>query len=691
MKQAPLSLMRSHALAVAMLAASTVAAAAQTLEIDSWPGLAGQPQARRDLITEYIRIPSLAQPPGTPPELNQTNFIRVRKRDADRRHADAILIQAIPNGASSFTESAAQLVEMAALRGKNFEVWGVERREKNLQDLAGMRQAIVHRDASYALHYYYGDAFLGPKGKFAGKLGGVGAKFVALRQADVPFLADWDAEVFNRDLESMIDLVPLEQRRANIFLYSASPGGGFLSQFAGFRLRDGNRGYQEIAGIVAIEGQLTKASIGTGAPTEKDIEAYIDGVQAIRAGTVPRFLDGVRSNLLAPGPSVAIPAAISLLAAEFAPGSRSIFPIAGMMRSAAPRPMPSNAALRLTNLARAGYSLSDDPLPGSFTTTFFQSYFGGGLGHLDFTPLPGTPACAQPGPLGMRPPCVPPTAQIDPAKVYGWVEGGPGGAGVDGNPLEGWTITSDGAFTAASADRGSNPARLLTAVQTFARPATLTNTTPLTIAFPTGSRTIDAGFNLGWAWYPSNRYHSLDVPFLNRFPHRADRPARPAHSSRLRQVRDRRADHRIHGASRHRQSLARSEQGLHRRRSARADRDTIGRAEERDESGRQSPPLQERGCSYRRQLERRRGVRREGAGGHARRQPDLGHAAGLDHRPDGQGRRRSADLRDPSERPCAVSGAARAAQCRLRFSTCASIHSSSTPAMSSLLLSHIMM
>jgi hypothetical protein len=156
-------------------------------------------------------------------------------------------------------------------------------------------------------------------------------------------------------------------------------------------------------------------------------------------------------------------------------------------------------------------------LPGSFTTSFFQSYFGGGLGHLDFTPLPGTPACAQPGPLGMRPPCVPPTAQIDPAKVYGWVEGGPGGPGVGGNPLEGWTITSDGAFTAASADRGSNPARLLTAVQTFARPATLTNAVPLTIAFPTGSRTIDASFNLGWAWYPSNRYHSLDVPFLNRF------------------------------------------------------------------------------------------------------------------------------------------------------------------------------
>ena len=506
----------SSTLATALLAGTTCAGLAQTLDIDTWPGLAGQPQARRDLIAEYIRIPSSAHPPGTPQELNQTNFIRVRNRNSNPNHADAILIQAIPNGASSFTESAAQLVEMAALRGKDFQVWGIERREKNLQDVAGIREAIHHHDASYALHYYYGDNFLDANGKFAGKLGGQGAKFQPLQQADVPFLADWDAEVFNRDIESMIDLVPAAERHTNIFLYSASPGGGFLSQFAGFKLQDGNRGYQEVAGLVAIEGQLTKSSIGRGEPSQKDIETYISDVKAIRDGKTPRFLDGVHQDLLSPGPSVGVPAAISLLAAEFAPDQESIFPIAG--DAAGGKAADAfNAKLRLTNLARAGYALSDDPLPGSFTTTYFLGHFGGGLGRVDFSPVAGTPACAEAGPLGMKPPCVPPVSQIDPKKIYGWLDGGVGGLAMAADPLEGWTVTPDGAFTAALDSRRSDPAHLLTAVQTFARPATQTNAVPLTIAFPTGSRTIDSSFNVGWAWYASNRYHSVDVPFLNRF------------------------------------------------------------------------------------------------------------------------------------------------------------------------------
>jgi hypothetical protein len=176
-----------------------------------------------------------------------------------------------------------------------------------------------------------------------------------------------------------------------------------------------------------------------------------------------------------------------------------------------------NAKLRLTNLARAGYALSDDPLPGSFTSTYFLAHFGGGLGRLDFTPRPDTTACAEAGPLGMKPPCVPSIGQIDPSKIYGWLEGGPSGPAVGGDPLEGWTVTPDGAFTNATAGRGSDPARLHTAVETFARPATRSNAAPLTVAFPTGSRTLDSSFNLGWAWYASNRYHSVDVPFLNRF------------------------------------------------------------------------------------------------------------------------------------------------------------------------------
>ena len=241
----------------------------------------------------------------------------MRGRSANFRHADAILIQAIPNGGSAFTESAAQLVEMAALRGKSFEVWGIERREKILEDLKGMRQAILHHDTAVALNYYYGSDYLDAQGMFAGQLGGRGAQFVPLQPPDVPFLADWDAEVFNRDVESVIDLIPPAQRKTNVvFLYSASPGGAFLSQFAGFKLLDGNRGFQEIAGLIAIEGQLTHSRVGTGIPTQADVDhCHSPRSRRFAKGWCPHFKTLVRRDLLGSGPNVGIPATLAVLAA----------------------------------------------------------------------------------------------------------------------------------------------------------------------------------------------------------------------------------------------------------------------------------------------------------------------------------------------------------------------------------------
>jgi len=491
-------------------------ARAARLDIDACPGLAGQPQKRRELIAELLRIPSLAHPAGTPAVLNQTDFVRIRRRDADPQHVDAILIQAIPNGASSITELGAQIVEQAALHGKNFEIWGIERREKNLEDLVGMRRAYARRDPAVALRYYYGSNELDANGKFNGTVGGPGSSVKLLGQNDVPFLADWSADVMFGDVESMLDLVPKAQRRTHIFAYSASPGGGFLSELAGIKLHDGNRGYQELAGLIAIEGQLSRRSIGPDlAPAPADVDKYIADVQAIRAGTTPRFLNG-DLRVLSPGPIGAVVATIATMAAELQPTRESIFPI-GNGASGGAAADAFNAKLRLTNRARIAYSIADDPIPGSFTATAFLSPFGGRMGHLDFHPQPGAPVCAQPGPFGMQRPCVPSTAQIDPNRVYDWVSGGPGQPGEHASPLEGWTKNSQGHFDGANVNGGPDNTNMTTAIQALSRPATRTNLTPLTIAFPTGTRTIDAGFGVGWGWYSSNRYHSIDIPFLNRF------------------------------------------------------------------------------------------------------------------------------------------------------------------------------
>lgn len=489
---------------------------AARLDIDSCPGLAGQPLARRELLTEYLRIPSLAHPPGTPAVLNQTNFIRIHRRDADPRRVDAVLIQAIPNGASSITEMGTDIIEMAARKGKNFEVWGIERREKNLEDLVGMHRAFSAHDPSIALRYYYGDHYLDANGKFDGKFGSPGATFVPLRQNDVPFLANWDATVMFRDVESILDLVPADRRRTNVFAYSAAPGGGFLSQLAGVKLRDGKRGNQELAGLIVVEGQLSRASSGKdAAPSSADIDKYIADVQAVRNGTTPRFLDA-GTQALAPGPTFEVAASIATMAAALAPMKESIFAIPP---GAAGGPLADafNAKLRLTNRARLAYTVADDPIPGSFTGQWFLSWFGGRMGRLDFHPLPGAAVCAKPGAFGMKPPCVPSIAQIDPSHVYGWLDGGFGGRGSAGTPLEGWTIDANGTFDGSSVRGGLDPTSLVTVTESLGRPSTRTNARPLTIAFPTGTRTIDASFGYGFGWYPSNRYHSVDIPFLDRF------------------------------------------------------------------------------------------------------------------------------------------------------------------------------
>lgn len=507
-------------LALGALLASATPPAAQLarprLDIDACPGLAGQPLARRELITELLRIPSLSHPRGTPPVLDYTDFERIRRRDADPHRVDAILIQAIPNGASSITELGTQIVEMAALKGKNFEVWGVQRREKNLEDMTGFRRAYAARDPAVALRYYYGTAYLDQAGKFDGTVGGPGSSVQLLDQKDVPFLADWSADVMFGDVESMMDLIPAAQRHTHIFAYSASPGGGFLSQLAGYRLHDGKRGYQELAGLIAIEGQLSRQSIGAELePTRTEIEKYIAGVQAIRAGRLPRFLNG-DLRVLSPGPIGAIAGAAVTMAAAFEPSRESIFPI-GAGANGGPLADAFNAKLRLTNRARIAYALADDPLPGSFTGTAFLSPFGGRMGHLDFHPLPGAPACAEAGPYGLQPPCVPSVAQIDPKKVYDWVSGGYGQPGVEGNVLQGWLRTPRGTFDDSNVNSGPNNTNMTTLIEALARPATRTNLTPLRIPFPTGTRTIDPSFDVGWGWYSSNRYHGIDIPLLNRF------------------------------------------------------------------------------------------------------------------------------------------------------------------------------
>lgn len=611
---------------------------AERLDIDACPGLAGQPQRRRELIAELLRIPSIARPAGTPAVLNQTDFVRIRRRNADPHRVDAILIQAIPNGASSITELGAQIVEMAARKGKNFEIWGIERREKNMEDLAGMRAAYARRDPAVALRYYYGSSYTDANGTFNGTLGGPGSSFVPLGQNDVPFLADWSADVMFGDIESMLDLVPKAQRHTHIFAYSASPGGGFLSQLAGVKLHDGNRGYQELGGLIAIEGQLSRRSIGPDlAPSPADVDKHVADVQAIRAGTTPRFLNG-DLRVLSPGPIGAIVASIATMAAEFQPTRESIFPI-GTGASGGTVADAFNAKLRLTNRARIAYSIADDPIPGSFTASYFLSAFGGRMGHLDFRPQPGTPVCAEPGPLGMQPPCVPPVAQIDANRVYDWISGGSGQPGLRASAFEGWTKNPQGQFDGSNVNGGPDNTNMTTAIAALALPATHQPRAVddrVSHRDPDHRRELRRRLGLVFQQPLSWDRHPVHQPL----PQGARRPAGSRDPSRLRQDRRRHTGHRVHRARRHDQSVRR--QGLHRNRTGRdRRRDAARREAQPDRPVDLAAPLQEHRRPPRRQPE-----------------PDLRHRRRLGRRAFGDGYGGAAGFPDARQlRPLAAAPA----------------------------------
>ena len=481
------------------------------------PGFIGQPETRKNLISEYICIPSLANPPGTPAELNRTCFIRIHQSKPVHEMVDAVIFDSnVTGGGSTANELPAQIVEMAALQGKNIEVWNYIHRFANLNDTRGLMAAAHFEDPNVALNYYFGDTYLGADGRFNGVLGGPGARFTPLQQSDVPFMADWGADVVYRDLETLLNLIPKQQRSAHVFLMANASNSSFLTQFAGFRLLDGNRAYQELAGLIPIEGVINTLGAPTG-PTSSDLANYFALVEAIRAGTAPRFTTFTGVGLDPTGTSgigALIARQIMALSAIWDPTRESIFLPLRAGAVGGPLADQFTGALRLTNRAREHFPNAFDPLPGGFLG--LVQGIAGRDGYLDFTPLPGSAICAAPGPFGMVPPCVPSATQINPTSVYDWRPGGSGGSGAPGNPLSGWTIVG-GAFSSALVNPLENPSSI-TYNEASALPGTRTNNQPVRIDFPvSGPQTIDSSFKTIFNWYVSNRYAGTDVAFINKF------------------------------------------------------------------------------------------------------------------------------------------------------------------------------
>ncbi|HUP23422.1 MAG TPA: hypothetical protein VNB06_10840 [Thermoanaerobaculia bacterium] len=497
-----------------------------------------------DVIGEYLEVPG-ARATETPEALNRVAFLRLRHRTPSLPdEADAVVI-AQPGFASTpgaWLQLGSQLVakahdELCPIPGAtdrrcSVEVWIIDRRGSNLEDTEGLRRAWSARDPRRAVEYYYGLGVFTERGTirrparddYDSLLGGPGARFRPLTQRDLAFVWDWGFETAAGDIDALLELLPRRSRGSSVFVAGHSQGGGFVSAWAG-RRAGGRRGHEQIAGLVFLDGG---PSIGESAePAEDAINEHLREVSAIRGGARPRF--GAELAGIPIGSGLGVRSAVLGLYYVLQPDEEALFPPS--VRPAhsaaecfvfgyhAPEGECGGVGLRLTNRAHAGMAFDDDPVPGAFLQTPIITALGVRSGRLDFQPRPGTAGdCAAAGPHGLQPPCPPSQRQIQPERLYRWLDGGGGGPAGDDGPLNGWTSFDGGAtFVERHLQPGPNPTRVEAYIQQVGYTPTVTNIKPLALRFDeSGERTIDARVLNGMTWYQSRRY-DVDIGFLGGF------------------------------------------------------------------------------------------------------------------------------------------------------------------------------
>jgi pimeloyl-ACP methyl ester carboxylesterase len=481
-----------------------------------------------DVIGEFVAIPG-ASAPGTPSSLNQATFLRVRSTFGgdEPDHADAVVV-AQPGFASTaglWLNTAAAMVHNAAGRscaaesnGRcQLEVWVVQRRSNLITDTQGLFQARARNDPTMALDYYFGPSVLSLDPSRPGKfpivtnveslLGRPDSVFRPLQQADVPFEAEWGYETYSGDVGAMVSLIKEQNGAKNIFLAGHSQGGLFTSVYLGTLLATGQRGQDQFAGAIYLDGGPSPTAA---APTAAETSSYLAGVAALRSGAAPVYGASFGNLTLDPGTG-AVTALLGLYARK-SPQAESILPQAAIGQ------LPTSPAgdaflsqIRTTYQAQAGMTFDPDPVPGGLLQSAIIGFLGSKMGTLDFTPVPGSAPCDPLDPLQRSvPPCPANADELDPDTVYGWLEGG--GLGAVPQPSTGGTAAGG-----TLAPIPGQPSNAEAYIDLAGYSPSRTNIQPMTIDFAvSGTRTIYGGEMTGIFWYESARYEA-DMGFLPGF------------------------------------------------------------------------------------------------------------------------------------------------------------------------------
>ncbi|MDO9356144.1 MAG: hypothetical protein Q7T55_20770 [Solirubrobacteraceae bacterium] len=259
------------------------------------PIVSSSPQT--DVASSYvsIKVPLPSSAAAHPEKCDWLSYLRFRSTTgpAESMKADAVtvLMPGIMEGASAFDPLARNAVRAAKRRGRNIEVWALDRRSNCLEDLTGLNEYERTGDAKDATNYYFGGAPAGGK-TFAGW------------NVDDRFLADIGMEQTVQDYNAVLvnELPSQPWRESHVLCGGHSLGGPITQLFAGWDF-DGDAkttvdaGYRQCAAFVGFESMLDldlvedspqlKAAIGFLTLGQTNFLRRVS-VSALKSGKVPR-------------------------------------------------------------------------------------------------------------------------------------------------------------------------------------------------------------------------------------------------------------------------------------------------------------------------------------------------------------------------------------------------------------------
>jgi len=286
----------------------------------------GANPCRNEVLQQTVDIPSAAQPANTPGSpgvvvtnpklltqfgggsfsLNNARYTRYYLAGPSAQpDAILILVPGFEGGAGDMKILAENLIARASAASFRLEVWGVDRRSNQLEDLPGLDLAEEFADPLVGLDWLYG----GELGLGLHPLLVAGPNRRAVfydAQADVPFIANWTPLVFSQDIDAVVEAARGVAANQNVFLGGHSAGTGFAARYAATDfdlsgLGPAMPGYAKLRGLVLLEGGGGSTA---GAPLTADtldrIEAKFDGglFGAVR-DNAPRCVDGVTACTIA--------------------------------------------------------------------------------------------------------------------------------------------------------------------------------------------------------------------------------------------------------------------------------------------------------------------------------------------------------------------------------------------------------